>query len=395
MYSSVTERAQVLLERQKLKMAGSPHAYVRGNTSKFYGWLLSLNHGSIPEGPPVWICGDCHSGNLGPIADNNGNIAVQIRDLDQTVIGNPAFDLIRLGLSLATAARGSNLPGVTTARMLEHLMLGYEQAFHLNDKLSDSVIRPKSIKIATTDALKRKWRDLARERIEDEQPKIPLGKNFWPLLNNERIEIERIFANADPKALSALLRCTEHPKLRILDAAFWVKGCSSLGRMRFAVLVQVKSDRKKYCLIDIKEAVGTHAPADPRAHMPRSNGERVVQGARQLAPYLGERMMSATFLEHSVFLRELLPQDMKVEFDHLKCKEAVKVAQYLSNVVGKAHAHQMDQSTRENWLRELQRARSRTLDAPSWLWASIVELIVTHEAAYLEHCRKFARLSKK
>jgi uncharacterized protein (DUF2252 family) len=33
--------------------------------------------------------------------------------MDQTVIGNPARDLIRLGLSLATAARGSDLPGIT------------------------------------------------------------------------------------------------------------------------------------------------------------------------------------------------------------------------------------------------------------------------------------------
>jgi tetratricopeptide (TPR) repeat protein len=24
--------------------------------------------GHLPEGPPVWICGDCHVGNLGPLA---------------------------------------------------------------------------------------------------------------------------------------------------------------------------------------------------------------------------------------------------------------------------------------------------------------------------------------
>jgi uncharacterized protein (DUF2252 family) len=43
------------------------------------------------------------------------------RDLDQTVIGNPAPDLFRLGLSLATDARGSDLPAVTAAKMLEQL----------------------------------------------------------------------------------------------------------------------------------------------------------------------------------------------------------------------------------------------------------------------------------
>ena len=119
------QRPDRLRTLRDLKMARSAHAYVRGSTSKFYEWLEACPS-NVPQGPSVWICGDCHIGNLGPIADIKGNVAVQIRDLDQTVIGNPAHDLIRLALSLASAARGSDLPGVATAHILEHLMLGYE-----------------------------------------------------------------------------------------------------------------------------------------------------------------------------------------------------------------------------------------------------------------------------
>ncbi len=42
--------------------------------------------------------------NLGPAADLKGDIDIQIRDLDQTVIGNPAHDSLRLGLSLVSRA---------------------------------------------------------------------------------------------------------------------------------------------------------------------------------------------------------------------------------------------------------------------------------------------------
>ena len=49
-------------------MAQSAHAYVRGNTRNFYEWLEDGARGKLPVGPPVWICGDCHVGNLGPIA---------------------------------------------------------------------------------------------------------------------------------------------------------------------------------------------------------------------------------------------------------------------------------------------------------------------------------------
>ena len=122
-------RGLTLTKTRNLKMSRSSHAYVRGSTVKFYEWLEEQKKGSLPDGPPVWICGDCHVGNLGPVANSTGRIGVQIRDLDQTVIGNPAHDLIRLGLSLASAARGSDLPGVTTAKMLEQMMEGYEKSF--------------------------------------------------------------------------------------------------------------------------------------------------------------------------------------------------------------------------------------------------------------------------
>ena len=120
-YPSFAERSTVLYQSRNLKMASSAHAYVRGNSLKFYEWLAQANDTKVPEGPPVWICGDCHVGNLGPLADTDGQIDIQIRDLDQSTIGNPAHDLIRLGLSLAMAARGSDLPGVITAKMIEQL----------------------------------------------------------------------------------------------------------------------------------------------------------------------------------------------------------------------------------------------------------------------------------
>ena len=68
----------------------------------------------------------------------------------------------------------------------------------------------------------------------------------------------------------------------------------------------------------------------------------------------------------------------------------MKAARYLAMVVGKAHACQMNAATRTKWRDELGRNRSANLDAPTWLWSSIVELVASHEAAYLEHCRKYA-----
>jgi uncharacterized protein (DUF2252 family) len=172
-------RTDILNWRRNHKMALSAHAYVRGSTVKFYEWLKAQKRGSLPEGPAVWICGDCHTGNLGPVADAKGRVEIQIRDIDQTVIGNPSHDLIRLGLSLAMASRGSDLPGVTTAKMLEQMMEGYEQGVF--KKLGERKGRPEAVSIAMKSAIKRSWKLLAQERIENSKPTIPLNATFWPL----------------------------------------------------------------------------------------------------------------------------------------------------------------------------------------------------------------------
>ena len=68
----------------------------------------------------------------------------------------------------------------------------------------------------------------------------------------------------------------------------------------------------------------------------------MVEGARHLSPHLGERMAAERLLERSVFIRELLPQDLKLEIDQLTRADAMKAAHFLAAVVGKAHARQMD-----------------------------------------------------
>ena len=59
-------------------------------------------------------------------------------------------------------------------------------------------------------------------------------------------------------------------------------------------------------------------------------------------------------------------------------------------VVGRAHRRQLDAATRSRWAAEMATHRTKNIDAPSWLWQSVVELVAIHEHAYLEHCRRYA-----
>ena len=391
---TLDQRSNLLDQQRNLKMAESAHAYVRGNTKLFYQWLAKNTEAAVPAGPPVWICGDCHIGNLGPVGSATGDVEIQIRDLDQTVIGNPAHDVIRLGLSLAMAARGSDLPGVTTALMVERMADSYSRALRPDDRHNEGEPPlPEVVHLVMRIAVARSWKHLARERLEDEKPTIPIGKRFWPLLKAEKDAVTELFQNRDIARLATMLKSRpDDSAVELIDAAYWVKGCSSLGRLRIAALLSVAPDGDKpseYCLIDVKEAIGALAPHQDKEAMPKGNGARVVEGARHLSPYLGDRMAAARTLGKEVFLRELLPQDLKLEIDQVSQNDAIEIAAFLAGVLGKAHARQMGPADALRWRKEVVR-RSKTLDAPSWLWSSVVDLVAGHEAGYLEHCRRYA-----
>jgi uncharacterized protein (DUF2252 family) len=384
------DRISALRSQQTLKMARSAQAYVRGSTVHFYEWLEAQKRGTLPEGPPIWICSDCHAGNLGPVAAADGRVAIQIRDLDQTVIGNPAHDLIRLALSLATASRGSDLPGVTPAHIMEQVIEGYRAALRQDAEAIDDA--PKSIQLVMKKSTARSGKQLAKERLENQRQPIPLGSKFWALSKAERTAIAELFQTPPLRHLATSLRSRDdESQVEMLDAAYWMKGCSSLGLLRFAVLLGVGTGKKSdQALMDVKEAVKAAAPRYTGTAMPKDHAERVVEGAVHLSPHLGKRMVAGKLEQRSMFIRELLPQDLKIEIEQLTVPDAMKAASFLAGVVGRAHARQMDATTRKRWSAELERKRSKTLEAPSWPWTSVVSLIGSHEVAYLEHCRRFA-----
>lgn len=388
------ERAAPLEARRQAKMATSAHAYVRGTTQSFYDWLSTTRRKKLPQGPAIWVSGDCHVGNLGPIAGSDGSVGIELRDLDQTVIGSPCHDVIRLALSMAMAVRASALPGMVTARMIESIARGYERVLETHASRREVALPPPpdSLEKILRAASKRSSRQLFEERIGRDERVLPIGKKYWPLSDAEHAEVLAFFGTeAARQLITGLVARPDDASLRVVDAAYWVKGCSSLGLWRCAAVVEVSggSSGEGSCLalMDLKEARLGLAPRALRARMPKHQGERVVTGARKLSPRLGERMIPAIVADKEVFVRELLPQDLKFDLDALGEEEALDIGGYLASVVALAHSRQMDPSDCAAWLVEFRRVSKAQLSAPAWLWDSVVDLVGLHEAAYLEHCR--------
>jgi uncharacterized protein (DUF2252 family) len=242
------------------------------------------------------------------------------------------------------------------------------------------------------EAKARSRKQLFAERLGKDAGQIPIGKRFWPLLPEERQAVKELVSTQGArKLITSLASRDDDASVELVDAAYWVKGCSSLGLWRSAALVQVGADKEKsLALIDIKQAIRPLAPHAEGADMPGHEGDRVVTGARALSPSLGNRMAPASVLDKQVFVRELLPQDLKFELEALKVDEASAVAHYLASVVAVAHARQLSPADAGAWLATFRKTDAKNLHAPAWLWAATVDLVALHEGAYLEHCRKHA-----
>jgi len=122
---------------------------------------------------------------------------------------------------------------VITARMLEEMMESYENAFERDFHEESESKRPESIRLVSKQASAASWKTLAKKRIEDTRPAIPLGRRFWSISKDERRQIEKLFDSEEMRKLATMLRSREDDaRVKLLDAAYWMKGCSSLGRLR-------------------------------------------------------------------------------------------------------------------------------------------------------------------
>jgi hypothetical protein len=61
-----------------------------------------------------------------------------------------------------------------------------------------------------------------------------MGKRFWPVTATERKEVQRIFKLPEVRDVATSLKNRKKDdEVKVVGAAYWMKGCSSLGRLRF------------------------------------------------------------------------------------------------------------------------------------------------------------------
>jgi uncharacterized protein (DUF2252 family) len=401
-YPQPKKRAEHLATLREWKMALNAHAFVRAHTDLFYETLANGLDDHIPGHDPLWISGDCHGENIGAVGSVHGIASLELNDLDETVLGWAAHDILRLALAMVVAARSRDeLRGVESVQIVAAVLEGYCEALGRRSasRAGAVVEAPAALRKLVKRVNEQRRTDLLDKRVPrtDGKRRFALGARYYPITAEERDAVEKLIDRAEVRTLVASMTddAASAEDVELVDAAFRVAGTGSLGCWRVAALVRTGPKKKKngddelLRLVDIKEALPANAIRHPDGNTPSDNAERVVCGARSLVPTFGERMLAQTVLGRRVVVRELLPQDRKVSLQVLTPGEAAPVARALGAVVGRAHARQMTAEAARAWAEELTRGQKGDLP-PDWLWEPLIKLVGVHEEAYLRHCAAFA-----
>lgn len=313
---------------------------------------------------------------------------LELRDFDHAVIGAPAHDVCRLAFSLAVEAVASGLSAGDVGAVVGGVCRGYDDGLKLHAERRRGSSNPVR---RVLKAARRRDRAALLDETFGRADEIPLGARFWALTPAERGSVEAIVAEERTRALVVTATdCGDAAHVELLDAAYWVKGCSSLGAWRGIALLRASrpGGGSERVILDFKEA---RTPTCPTlGGGPANPAARVVAAARVLSADLGDRMIASEVLGTPVFVRELRAEDLKIELTEIDRRDAVAVGEQLGEIVGIAHARQLRDGDAERWRAELSRACPRPDEPPEWLWAAIVDLIGDHQSAYLRHGQRVA-----
>ncbi|MFI9565818.1 DUF2252 domain-containing protein [Streptomyces rishiriensis] len=290
------DRLPELLPVRYGRMAASPFAFLRGSAAVMAADLASQPH----TGLTVQLCGDAHLLNFGVYVSPERTLLFDLDDFDETFPGPFEWDVKRLAVSVAVAARENGHPETRVHRAVLEAVAAYRRAMRRLARLGELAVWHERIDADRLLPLVRSAR--RRGRAEASLTRARRRTSLQPLGELTEVVDGRRRIVHDPPLLEpagasdgAALRkifcdyrstLTDERRLlldryRFVDAARKVVGVGSVGTRCFVVLLAGR-DAGDPLFLQIKEArasvLEAHLPSGTSVHP----GRRVVAGQRLL-----------------------------------------------------------------------------------------------------------------
>ena len=321
--------------RTKLdRICASSFGFLRGTFHLFVSDWPSVGLDALVDAPAQPIVGDLHIENFGAFRAADGSVVFDVNDFDETGSGSPALDLGRLATSIVlfdekhADARALERIG----RMLEAWKVAATSLDLRPMVAQDAPPVVRTIIAAADDSSRAPWLE---KRVES----VGGQRHFKNSDKYQRVTDDGVRA-----AIVAGVRefggsCVDRPTEvagwpRVLDVASRIAGTGSLGRFRWAVLIDGKSGKVgKERILELKESL-------PSSLAPNDTGDpaqQVIAQQRRLQGASPAFLGVAHIAGRSFTVRELQPTEAKVDGSAIKAADVDALCAACGSALGRLH----------------------------------------------------------
>jgi len=347
------------------RMLRNPFAFLRGSAG-----LMACDLATTPNtGLRVQACGDCHLMNFGLFATPERNLVFDINDFDETLPAPWEWDIKRLAVSFAVAARDNKHSDEEAREAVLECVRAYREHLREYSKMSPldvwyARLSSEDIIAASPDKNVKKVREAivakARERnIENLFPKIVgevAGKRR--LVDQPPVLFHVTDALSEDSLREGLAnyRATLPDERRILFDRYrledWAVKVVGIGSIGTRCLVALLFDKENHPLmLQIKEASPSVLEPYAGKSVYDNQGERVVMGQRLM------QSSSDIFLGwargkrgRDFFLRQLRDMKMSLPVEGASAIQLKRYADYCGWTLARAHAKSGDAAAISGYL---------------------------------------------
>lgn len=338
------------------RMLASPFAFFRGAAAVMAEDLAS----SPVTDVRLQACGDAHIGNFGVFGSPERNLVFDVNDFDETLPAPWEWDIKRLAVSVALAARNLQITGQACQASVIDSVRAYREGMRALARLGplDVWYDRIDVKQVLAIAAERRAKELRHALREDKirqrtalrvLPKLTRVVNgSWRIIDNpplivhenpEAFDAERVLT-----AYAASLAPDRRPLLErytVVDAVRKVVGVGSVGTRCYLALL-VDSDHRAPIFLQLKEAVQSALTRTAGRSQYEHQGMRVVVGQRLMQAasdiFLGWTGDGA----HDYYVRQFRDMKGSVNLDVMTPRGLASYASVCGRTLARAHARSGD-----------------------------------------------------
>jgi uncharacterized protein (DUF2252 family) len=347
------------------RMLRSPFTFLRGSAG-----LMAYDLATTPTtGLRVQACGDCHLLNFGLFATPERNLVFDLNDFDETLPAPWEWDLKRLAVSFAVAARDSKLTDADAGEIVQECVRTYRERLREYSRMSPLEVWYTRLDVETIIAMspdekakqfRKSLAEKARKRvIEHLFPKIASKVGGGHRLVDQPPVLVHVsdpgfeeavrVGFADYRESLSDERRILFDRYRLEDFALKVVGIGSVGTRCYVGLFF--DDENHPLILQVKEACrSVLEPYAGKSHFD-NQGQRVVMGQRLM------QSSSDIFLGWTrgrrgkdFFVRQLRDMKLSIAVEGQSAVQFKRYAQFCGWILARAHAKSGDASTISGYL---------------------------------------------